>query len=81
MSAIYSFFNYYDENSHKLEFSSTNDRKHSLFTIIYESFAPLMWSCFKILPWLLGTYFQNIALVVGHSSEFSKAYMYMPGPL
>ena len=42
----------HDKKLRKKAFSSTNDTKHSLLTILVENFALFMGSYFKILPWL-----------------------------
>ena len=45
-------FIYEDKNLREAEFCSTNDTKHSLFTILVENFALSMGLHFKMLPWL-----------------------------
>ena len=61
--------NFYETAFCKKEFSTTNDTKHSLFTILVEYFA-----------WVMGNYFQ-IARVIGPSTEFSNAHIQYTRPL
>ena len=68
-------FNYYDKSFRRRKFSSANDTNHSLFTKPAENIALFMGSYFEIFPWLREL-FQNVALIMVPSSDFSKVYIY-----
>ena len=63
----------------KKEFSSTNYMNHSLFTLPLENFAMFMGSYFKFCPGY-GVFFQNVVMIMGPSSDFSKAHIYQQIP-